>query len=73
MILPGGMYMRNSADIVPDLEYIRNTYMNELYEIVSKRLKDKNQIKEKGDEMKKLSCATLNLIMSESIVRVDRL
>ncbi len=30
MISPRVMYMRNSADIIPNLEYIRNAYMNEL-------------------------------------------
>ena len=37
MISSRGMYMRNSADIIPNLEYIRYAYMNELGEIVLER------------------------------------
>ena len=31
MISTGGMYMRNTADIITILVYIRNAGMNELY------------------------------------------
>ena len=33
MISPRGIYIRNIANIIPNLEYIRNAYMNELSEM----------------------------------------
>ncbi|SFN11848.1 hypothetical protein [Thermodesulforhabdus norvegica] len=33
MIAPIGMYIRNIADIIPDMGYIRNADMNELVAI----------------------------------------
>ena len=41
--------IRNNADITPNWNDIRNTAdISELSEIVSKRLKNRNQIKKKG-------------------------
>ena len=33
MISPRGMYINNTADIIPNVEHIRNADMNELSEI----------------------------------------
>lgn len=37
MISPRGMYTRNTADITPNMGYIRNAYMNKLGDIALKK------------------------------------
>ncbi len=43
MISPRGMYMRNIVDIIPNVEYIRNAYMKELYAMSCLKKYSKNK------------------------------